>query len=143
MKAGALLLLLAGMAAAQELPDAPQPVVPPAPPAPHWRTIEAPAPRPIGTFSGRHIGDPALRSPRQTLTSPSFYLPQAAGWIATAVDFKINRSQSGKVDAFVPAAALTGLSYTLDRWVWRPLGWLSAGIVTAIHVHGAVTGRYR
>jgi hypothetical protein len=148
-KIGVLLLLLAVLVALgmcldaqgqqwHVLPDAPE-----VQPEPH-------------TFSfGRFDSPHPLRTNRQTLHSPAFWIPQVATWVAVSADLVRTRNQpygtSGHpmlhgpglyADALIPVAVCNLLSYGSDRLLWRPIGWGLAGFVVYKHARAAITQQY-
>jgi hypothetical protein len=47
------------------------------------------------------------------------------------------------IDAFVPAAALTGMHYVADRFICRGVGVLAIGFASAWRGYSAVKGYYQ
>ena len=120
------------------LPDAPE-----VQPEPHTFTF--------GRFDSPH----PLRTNRQTLHSPAFWIPQVATWVAVSADLARTHNQNYGTnstpmlhgpglyaDALIPVAVCNLLSYGADRLMWRPLGWSLAAYVTTKHVRGAITKQY-
>jgi hypothetical protein len=138
MKYALLILALTCIAQAQDLPDAPE---------------LQPAPR---TFAFGQFDSPKpLRTKRQTLHDPAFWIPQVATWVAVGADIAVNRNQKWGaaqtpmlhngglyLDALLPVAACNLLSYGADRLMFRPLGWGLASYVIFRHVRGAATQKY-
>jgi hypothetical protein len=136
MKAITILLMLASVCMAQELPDAPMPQTTPEKPPVYF------------TFMDRNAVKP-LRTNRQTLASPGFYVPQVLAYTAIAVDIDRTRHSANAprgadlyVDALLPAVVISAMSYGADRLLWRPLGTGLMGFVIFKHSRAAVTGRY-
>jgi hypothetical protein len=79
-----------------------------------------------------------------------FILEELAMYGATAVDMRINRKDpntpTGKdfyVDNLVPAAAASGFHFLLARCIGRSIALVPVSIVTGLHIHASITGRYQ
>lgn len=164
-------LLLSALGWAQELPDAPQPqcsrgtydlnghptmqTIPcsEVPKVDRWNTVPSPAPKKVGFWTVHRASDPPLRTSKQTIFSPTFYVPEALAWGVAAADVKMNGcKQVGTstapcgaelyVDAFVPLGIISGAHYFFDRFVCRACSFPALGIVFERHIKGLATGVY-
>jgi len=118
-----------------------------------WKTVPPPATRKVGFFTVHRASDPPLRTSKQTLFSPAFYVPEALAWGVATADVKLNGcKQVGSsnapcggalyVDAFVPLGIISGAHYFFDRFVCRACSFPALGIVFERHIKGLATGVY-
>jgi hypothetical protein len=157
-------LLFSTLAAAFQSPRTHQDILPDAPLAQQpsnlpieffdgkstWRQLQELPPKGTTFWSMGKWDSPApLRTNRETLRSPWFIVPEAAGWAACSIDARVNRNSpnvpQGKelwLDACVPMMVSTPAHYLLDRFVSRPLGLIFPGYVITRHLRGAVTRVY-
>jgi hypothetical protein len=160
-----LLLILAGTAYAQELPDAPQPQTKCQQTVidenndiaykeifcdsiPEWRELPK-AQKHVSYFATRHYEDPPLRTNSETFHSKSFIIPEITMYGTVTADVIVNRNSPTApkgidlfVDAYVPALTASGFDYVMHRYIFAPTGNGIVGYVIYKHARGLKTGIY-
>jgi hypothetical protein len=137
-----------------DLPDAPSVTLPHSK-AKSWHDLVTPQPVPAKArfwTVGRWDSGKPLRSNRETLHSWTFWAGETANWGSAFAVVQVTRNERQNpalprhgefyVDAFVPAAVISGGHYLADRYLCRGVGILAVAFASSWRGYEAVKGYY-